>query len=488
MDLESLRQFASQSEVDSANQGLVSLEVEPQQELVILGAGLAGLSAGYLAAKAGLRVIVFEAASTVGGLAKTFTHRGFRFDLGGHRFITKSKRVEKFVTDILQGDFLVVPRKSKIYMLNRYFDYPLKPANAIFALGPSTTLRIIWDYFKEKVKQRIQPPHLVSLEDWVVNQFGRKMFDLYFRQYSEKVWGIASHKIDQEWVAQRIEGLSLWTAIKHGIFKRAGNKTATLCDQFIYPAMGIGQISDRLRAGIEEENPVVTNTQVTQIHHEDFLVNYVVARNYEHCYQVEGSDFVSSIPFTNLVQLLKPAPPDDVIEAASQLKYRDIVIVTIMLNRERVTDLTWLYLPEKELPFGRLHEPRNWSPYAAPEGMTHLVLEYFCFKADEIWNLSDTELTAMTVEYLEKLGFINKNEVIDSCVVKQTNAYPLFEVGYWRHYKKILDYLKQFKNLHPVGRTGMFRYYNMDHAMETGINVAEEIMCRKPLQPVRMCS
>ncbi len=355
-------------------------------------------------------------------------------------------------------------------------------------MGPSTTLRIIWDYFKEKVKQRIQPPHLVSLEDWVVNQFGRKMFDLYFRQYSEKVWGIASHKIDQEWVAQRIEGLSLWTAIKHGIFKRAGNKTATLCDQFIYPAMGIGQISDRLRAGIEEENPVVTNTQVTQIHHEDFLVNYVVARNYEHCYQVEGSDFVSSIPFTNLVQLLKPAPPDDVIEAASQLKYRDIVIVTIMLNRERVTDLTWLYLPEKELPFGRLHEPRNWSPYAAPEGMTHLVLEYFCFKADEIWNLSDTELTAMTVEYLEKLGFINKNEVIDSCVVKQTNAYPLFEVGYWRHYKKILDYLKQFKNLHPVGRTGMFRYYNMDHAMETGINVAEEIMCRKPLQPVRMCS
>jgi protoporphyrinogen oxidase len=488
LDLESARQFASQSEANATNHEIRNIEVQPPREIVILGAGLAGLSAAYTAARGGMRVIVLEGDSTVGGLAKTVNHRGFRFDLGGHRFITRSKKVERFVMDILKGDFLVVPRKSKIYMLNRYFDYPLKPANAIFGLGPSTTLQIIWDYFKEKVKQRVKQPHIISLEDWVVNQFGRKMFDLYFSQYSEKVWGIEPKKISQEWVAQRIEGLSLWRAIKNGFFRLSGKEIPTLSDQFIYPSMGIGQISDRLRDSIEEENPVLTGTRVCQIHHEDFFIKHVMAKNYKHFYKVEGSDFVSSIPLTNLVQILQPEPPADVLEAASQLKYRDIVIVTIMLSRERVTELTWLYLPEKKIPLGRLHEPRNWSPHTAPEGKTHLVSEYFCFKDDKIWNLSDAGLTAMTVEHLEKLGFINKSEVIDSCVVRQTNAYPVFEVGYWKYYKRILEYLKQFKNLHTVGRTGMFRYHNMDHAMEAGINVAEEILSKQPLRRLRICS
>jgi len=464
------------------------IEVLSPAEIVILGAGLAGLSAAYTAARAGMDALVLEGDSTVGGLARTINHRGFRFDLGGHRFITKSKKVEQFVLDILEGDFLRVQRKSKIYMLNRYFDYPLRPGNAIFGLGPATTIQILWDYCKEKAKDKIKPPLVVSLEDWVVNRFGRKMFDLYFKQYSEKVWGIESKKISEEWVAQRIEGLSLWRAIKNGFFKLSGKDLPTLSDQFIYPVMGIGQISDRLRDGIEEQNPVLTNTRVTQIDHENFFIKHIIGRNYTHSYRVEGGDFVSSIPLTNLVQILQPAPPDDVLEAASRLKYRDIVIVTIMLNRERITDLTWLYLPEKEIPLGRLHEPRNWSPRAAPEGKTHLVSEYFCFKDDKIWNSSDEELTSMTVEHLEKLNFINKSQVIDSCVVRQTNAYPLFEVGYQKYYNKILNYFAQFKNLHLIGRGGMFRYHNMDHAMEAGINVAEKVINKQSLKKVNLVS
>ena len=479
MDFLRKKTGSSLSEADRINYGKPGIEVQPQKEVVILGAGLAGLSAGYILSRRGIKVIVFEGDSSVGGLSKTVTHRGFRFDLGGHRFITGSKKIEQFVMDILKGDFLVVQRKSKIYIFKRYFDYPLRPANAILGLGLCTTLQITWDYCKEKLKRSSRKPHIVSLEDWVVNRFGRKMFDLYFRQYSEKVWGIECKDISKEWVAQRIKGLSLWTAIKNAFLKFNGRDIASLSSQFIYPPMGIGQISDRLRDGIEEHNPVLTKTRIMQIDHEDFLIKSVVARSYEHLSKVEASEFVSTIPLTSLVPMLQPAVPEDILEAASQLKYRDIVIVTIMLDRERVTDNTWIYLPEKEIPLGRIHEPKNWSPHTAPKGKTHIVSEYFCFKGDKIWSLSDEKLTSITVEHLERLGFIHKGDVIDSCVVRATNAYPLFEVGYWEHYDKILNYLKNFKNLHLIGRGGRFRYYNMDHAMESGINIAEHILRRQ---------
>ncbi|GBE02042.1 MAG TPA: FAD-dependent oxidoreductase [Nitrospirae bacterium] len=463
------------------NNGAPYSKVKPPRKIVILGAGLAGLSAAYILSKAGRKVIVFESDSTVGGLSKTVNCRGFSFDLGGHRFITRNKKIEQFVMELLNGDFLVVPRKSKIYMLNRYFDYPLRPANAVLGLGLSTTLQIISDYCKERVKNTLRPPEIVSLEDWVINQFGRKMFDIYFKEYSEKVWGIECRRISKEWVAQRIKGLSLWAAIKNGFFKFSGKEIDTLSDKFVYPPMGIGQISEKLKERIEErENPVLTSTMAMQINHEDFCIKTVVAKNCERSYDVKGSEFVSSIPLTNLVQLLNPAAPEDVVEASSQLKYRDLIIVTIMLNRERVTDLTWMYLPEEEIPLGRIHEPKNWSPTMAPEGKTHIVAEYFCFKGDKIWNSSDEELTSTTVGHLEKLGFTNKDEVIDSYVLRVPKAYPLFEIGYREHYSKILRYLQNFKNLHIIGRSGMFRYYNMDHAMESGIEVAEHIL-RMPL-------
>jgi protoporphyrinogen oxidase len=177
--------------------------------------------------------------------------------------------------------------------------------------------------------------------------------------------------------------------------------------------------------------------------------------------------------------MLDHAPPEDILEAASQLKYRDIVIVTIMLDRDRVTDLTWMYLPEQSIPLGRIHEPKNWSPHMAPEGKTHIVAEYFCFKGDNIWNSSDEELASMTVTQLEKLGFIKKHEVIDRCIVRTPKAYPLFEVGYSKFYAKILHYLGNYRNLHITGRTGMFKYYNMDRAIESGIDTAEKVISRQ---------
>ena len=456
------------------------LSAEKRNPVIILGAGLAGLSSGYSLARAGKPVTVFESDSSVGGLSRTISHGDFRFDLGGHRFHTKNKNTESFVKNLLAGEYISVTRKSKIYLQDKFFDYPLKPSNALLGLGIPTTFKAVCDYSKERIRNLINSPEIISLEDWVVSNFGRTMFNIYFKEYSEKIWGIKCDRISEEWVSKRIEGLSLGVAIKNAFFKFSGREIDTLVDKFIYPPMGIGQISDRLKEEIESENILMTNTRVAQINHKDFVINNVIAKNCEQVYNAKGSEFVSSIPLTSLINMLNPAPPEDVVEAVSKLRYRDIVVVTIMLNRERVTDLTWMYLPGKDIPLGRIHEPKNWSPRMAPEGKTHIVAEYFCFKDDRIWNSSDEELTEMTVQQLEKLGFIDKKEVIDSCIVKVPKAYPLYEVGYTEYYSRILEYLKNFKNLHIIGRTGMFQYLNMDGAIESGIEIAEDILKKSP--------
>lgn len=444
--------------------------------VVIFGGGLAGLSTGYVLAQNGRDVCVLEGGAVVGGLSKTIVHQSFLFDLGGHRFLTTNKKIEKLVLDLLGDEYLLVSRTSKIYMFDRYFDYPLKPANAIFGLGLGTTIHILFDYCKEKIANIFRTPQMVSLEDWIVSQFGRKMFDIYFKGYSEKVWGIDCANISQEWIAQRINGLSLWEAIKNALFKVSGRKILTLTDEFYYPRLGIGRISDRFQEEIDRENVVKTNTRVVQVNHSDFQITDVVARNGTATDNIKGGQFVSSIPLTTLVQSMQPPPPADILEAAAQLRFRDLVIVTIMLDTDQVMDLTWLYLPGDDIPFGRIHEPKNWSPHMAPEGKTHLVIEYFCFQGDAIWNASDKELTDLTVKHLEKLDFITADEVLDSVILREQKAYPLFAVGYTVHYDKLLNYLQKFTNLHIIGRSGKFKYYNMDHAIESGVEAAEEIL------------
>ncbi|MBI4654997.1 MAG: FAD-dependent oxidoreductase [Nitrospirae bacterium] len=447
-----------------------------KKEIIILGGGLTGLSAGCVLTKAGHDVRVLESDSTVGGLSRTITHGKFRFDLGGHRFFTKNKRIEHFVRALMDGELVSVLRKSKIYMRNKYFDYPLKPVNAMFGMGISTTLKIISDYGAHRVKRLIRKENQVSLEDWVVSNFGRKMFDVYFKEYSEKVWGIECSRISSEWVAQRIKGLSLGVAIKNAFFKFSGKNVPTLADRFLYPSLGIGQIADRLKEIIDRSNQVVTSISVKQINHSDFRVKSITASNCNRTYDIEGSEFISSIPLTTMVRMLHPKPPEDVILAASKLKYRDLVIVTLMINRERVTDQTWIYLPEQRISFSRIHEPKNWSVQMAPEGKTHIVVEYFCSEGDEIWSATDAKLSDSTAKNLEKMGFVKMNEVIDSVVIRVPKAYPLFEVGYEAYYNKVIDYLGRFKNLYIAGRGGMFKYYNMDHAIESGIEVAEKIL------------
>ncbi len=445
-------------------------------DIVILGGGLSGLSTGYVLSNAGFSVKVYERDSVVGGLSKTIDKNGFRFDLGGHRFFTRDEQINAFVRNLMGNELLTVQRSSKIYLRNKYFDYPLKPINAMFGLGIPTTVRILTDYVRQKTKKTIRNKETVSLEDWVVSNFGRTMFNIYFKEYSEKVWGIDCSKISATWVAQRIKGLSLAKAVKNAFFKFSGRDLATLTDIFLYPSLGIGRLSDRLRDEIEKHNDVFTDTIVECVNHTDFKIKSISIRNQDQRLTIPADEFISSIPITKFVSMLNPSPPAHILDAAANLKFRDLVIVAIMVNRERVTDQTWIYIPEQKIPFGRIHEPTNWSPAMAPPGKSLLVMEFFSFRGDAVWNMQNDKLADLTVENLVRLGFINKQEVLDSVVVRVPKAYPLFEVGYRKHTDDLHDYLGRFGNLHIAGRSGMFRYYNMDVAIRSGIETAERVI------------
>lgn len=447
------------------------------EDVVILGAGLAGLAAGYVLTRSGTDTLIIERDSTVGGLAKTIHRQDFRFDIGGHRFITNNKKIERFVLqEVLKGDALVVTRSSKILLRGKYFDYPLKPLNAISGLGIPIVSRIILDYAVEQLRPRFEDTQIVSLEDWVVRHFGRTMFNIYFKEYSEKVWGIDCSRICMEWIEQRIQKLSLGKAVKKALFNYSGRGVFTLASEFLYPPLGIGRIAERLKEEIEQSNRVLTNTRIVRINHCGYKIDNITTRTGNQTSMHKGNEFISSIPVATLVQLLHPKPPTDVLDAASRLRYRDLVIVTIMINRERVTDQTWIYIPEKKIPFGRIHEPTNWSRKMAPEGKTLLVTEHFCFRGDDTWSASDEDLAERTITNLVNLGFIKRHEVIDKVILRIPRAYPLFEVGYTEHHEKICDYLDRYRNLCLIGRGGMFKYYNMDNAIASGIAAAEGVM------------
>lgn len=449
--------------------------MKPETDCLVMGAGLAGLTAGLALTQAGRRVHVLESAETVGGLARTVALDSFRFDLGGHRFFTHDANVERFVRELLGDELVTVQRSSRMYLNGRWIDYPLRPLNALFGLGLHKSAQILLGYAAASVAQRLRPTPSISLEDWVVANFGRPMFELYFKNYSEKVWGIGCHAISAEWMAQRIQGLSLGAAIGRAFLKR-GPALPTLADRFLYPRLGIGRIAERMRQEIERSNSIATDTRVVQIYHQAGRIEGVGVRQGNREHDLAGEAFLSTIPLTQLIQALNPHAPANVRAAAARLRYRDLVIVTVMLKRERTTGLSWIYFPGKDIPFGRLHEPTNWSTAMAPPGCTLLVTERFCFRGDATWNAADGELIDSTVEHLAKLGFIHRHEVHGGMVVRIPSAYPLFEVGHQERSQILCAYLARFENLQLAGRGGRFRYFNMDQSIASGLAAAEELL------------
>lgn len=454
-----------------------------KQKVIIMGAGPAGLGCAWELSQNNILTTVYEARDSVGGISRTEKRKVgdeiFRFDLGGHRWFTKINSLNKKIQDLMGKEFIWVPRSSYILFQGRQLEYPPKISNALSVLGLVKSAQVIADYIFTKVKNLVRPCPDITFQDWITNRFGYKLFEVYFKSYTEKVWGIPCTQIGAEWAAQRIKGMSLRTAVKNALFTSSKNRPKTLVTKFQYPYHGIGRISQRMKEEIEKKgNEVFLQKKVIQVNHQGNKITSVVLESPDGQRKtVEADRFVSSIPLTKLVQILEPKPPSDVLEATRELRYRDMITVNIAVKKPRITQDTWIYVHDHSFRLGRLHEPKNWSKGMAPKDKSSLVAEYWCFCGDEIWNMKDSNLIDLTIRDLtQKLNFFEKNQVLDAFCVRVPKAYPEYKIGYRQPLEKIKNYMKKLENLQTVGRYGTYKYNNLDHSILTGIYAAKNIL------------
>ncbi len=451
-------------------------------QTVIMGAGPAGLCSAYVLSKAGLPAIVFEKAPFVGGLARTITkqtdHGEFKFDIGGHRWFTKNDELNELFREVIAEELLWVNRISRIYFDGKFVDYPLKISNALKAVGPVMSARAMADYGRTVAEKKVRTKPIVSMEDAYIDQFGRTLYKLFFQRYSEKVWGLPCDQMSGDWVSQRSKGMSIVTAVKDAVIPSKG-KVVSLIDEFMYPRNGFGRFSERMADVITAKgNQIRLGAGIDRVHHDGKRISAVTVDEDGVKRRVEGEHFISSVPLTLLAQMMEPAAPADIVEAAKSLVFRDIITVNLMIKKPRVTRDTWLYVHDRNILFGRFHEPKNWSPAMVPsDDYTSLVVEYFCSRGDEIWGRTDEQLVEQTVKHLvEDMGFIERDEVIGGFALRAPRAYPSYVIGYEGPLDKLKSYIAQFENLQYIGRGGSFRYNNTDHSIETGLLAAKNIL------------
>ncbi|HEY9877826.1 MAG TPA: NAD(P)/FAD-dependent oxidoreductase [Leptolyngbyaceae cyanobacterium] len=445
-----------------------------QPDAVIIGAGPAGLTAAYQLAKQGLSSVTLEQADRVGGISRTETYKGYRFDIGGHRFYTKVPEVQALWHEVLTNDFIKVPRLSRIYYRGVFFNYPLEPFDTLIKLGLLDSFKILLSYLKIKVKPL---PQERNLEEWVTNRFGRRLYATFFKSYTEKVWGIPCNSIQADWAAQRIKGLSLKKAMVNAVFK--ANDTKTLIKKFEYPRLGPGMMWERFQSLLDAGgSPVHLNTQVVRIEREGQRVQRVIARQGDETLVFEGEHFISSMPISTLLRCLSPAPPASVLAAAQGLRYRDFLIVSLIIDEEHLFPDNWIYIHSPEFRVGRIQNFKNWSPEMVPDArMTCLGMEYFCSQGDDLWEMTDDKLIRLASQEVVALGLVKGlDKIQDGVVIRQHKAYPVYDGAYRQHLKVLKDYLSSFENLQTVGRNGMHRYNNQDHSMLTGLLAAQNIL------------
>jgi protoporphyrinogen oxidase len=461
-----------------------------RDDVVIMGAGPAGLTAAWELMKHDVPLKVLEKDPRyVGGLARTVEHKGYRFDIGGHRFFSKNEEIEATWTEILGDELLARGRLSRIFYRGRFFAYPLKAFNALWNLGPIETVRCLASY----AYARLRPvPNPRSLEDWVRNQFGWRLYSIFFKTYTEKVWGISTKELSADWAAQRIKSLDLWVAIRGALLpsrrpSKRGEIVTTLIDKFRYPRLGPGQMWERAAAALAESGqPVLLGRTLLGIEHSGGRVRSVITRDesgavIEH----KGSHFISSIPIRELVGLLDPAAPDEVRQAANALSYRDFITVALMIDQADVFPDNWIYIHDPSVKVGRIQNFKNWSPDMVPDqSKTCLGLEYFCFEGDGLWTMADHDLVDLAAGELAHLGICSRDKVFDGVVVRQQKAYPVYDDVYQDRVAVIRDYVDaRLPNLHLVGRNGMHKYNNQDHSMMTALLVARKIATGSSLDP-----
>lgn len=461
-------------------QGNSELDVD----VVIIGAGPAGLTAGYLLTKAGKSVAVIEKDETyVGGISRTVEHEGYRFDIGGHRFFSKSKAVVDLWNEILPDDFISRPRMSRIYYEGKFYSYPLRAFEALWNLGLVRSTICMASFAKAQVFPRKQ---IKSFEDWTVNQFGEKLFSIFFKTYTEKVWGMPCDEMSADWAAQRIKGLSLWGAVTDGLKRSLGlNKrpnngmqAKTLLEEFRYPRLGPGMMWEAARDKIRDGgNKVLMGHALRQLAADSkggWRLSATLADGSERV--IRARHAISSAPMRELAARLAPVPAS--VLDASGLKYRDFLTVALKVRSKDLFPDNWIYIHDSKVQVGRIQNFRSWSPEMVPDSDVACVgLEYFCFEGDGLWASSDDDLVALATKEMEILGLCDPADVIGGSVVRQEKAYPVYDEDYAERVQVMREELEaKHPTLHLVGRNGMHRYNNQDHAMMTAMLTVENIM------------
>ncbi|MGI8891780.1 MAG: NAD(P)/FAD-dependent oxidoreductase [Chthoniobacterales bacterium] len=463
--------------------------MDTKTSVAIIGAGPAGLTAGYLLAKNEVEVVVLEADPVyVGGISRTARYKGYHFDIGGHRFFSKSKAVEDLWNEILPDDMLERPRSSRIFYGRKFFAYPLKPFEALIKLGVFRSIACVVSWMKARLFPVRNPR---NFEDWVSNQFGRRLFNTFFKSYTEKVWGMNCRDISADWAAQRIKGLSLGSAIRNALLpqRHSGDKSKvikTLINSFRYPRKGPGMMWEAAAAKMQslggelQMGCQVTGCEYNQLT-ETWSVQYMDRAGQPQT--LEAGHVISSAPMRELIHGLSPAVPARVRQAAESLKYRDFLTVMLIVRASDAFLDNWIYIHDPTVKVGRVQNFRSWSPEMVPEADKACYgLEYFCFEHDGLWDASDADLMALAKKELAQIGLAQVDDVVDGCVVRQKKAYPVYDDHYARHVATIRTELEQhYPNLHLVGRNGMHKYNNQDHAMMTAMLCVENIIAEEKL-------
>ena len=451
------------------------------KKVVIIGAGPAGLTAAYELCNAGVPSVVLEKDDVVGGISRTVNYKGFLFDIGGHRFFTKVRAVDKMWREVL-GDnrFLRRNRLSRIYFNKKFFLYPLKATNALFGLGLWNCTWMVASYIKAQAFPK-KPER--SFEDWISNRFGHRLYETFFKTYTEKVWGMPCNEISADWAAQRIKGLSLIATIKSALLAKQatsnGEIIKTLIDSFDYPEKGPGMMWEMVADQIRDRGSELRmNSGVEKIMWKNGAVTAVEIEDNGKRPTVEGTEFISSMPMRELVAKLEPRPPQHVIDAAERLGYRDFLTVSLIVNKPDLFKDNWIYIHDPDVKVGRIQNFKNWSPAMVPDASkTCLGLEYFCFEGDGLWTMPDDELIKLGASEVAKLGLVAIEDIEDGAVVRMPKAYPVYDDIYLESIEVIREFIQgHLPNLYLVGRNGMHKYNNQDHSMLTAMLSVKNIL------------
>jgi len=447
------------------------------KDITILGAGLAGLSLGSTLAKAGVRVRVIEKEKYVGGLAASFKSGPYTYDLGPHRFHSSNDEILTHIKDILGENITYRERLSRIFLENHFFNYPLVASNVLKNLPISFLMKAFFDYFTVRMSNMIRPIPDDCFENWVKKRFGRTLSDMFFITYTEKTWGIPCSQISANWAAQRISLLNLWDTVMKTLFKPK-NEPRTYVSKFIYPSEGgIGAICEEYAKIIRENGgEILLDAKIKEIRVEGKRVNSIDL-------SVEGRDLslkidslVSTIPCTELLKYVNPKAPESVCNASAKLKHVAIVFVFLEVKKERVTKDHWIYLPTKDLTVHRISEFKNFSENSSPSDRTMLCAEITCPKNGPIWNASAEELREIAIKDLGRVGLLEPDAVEASHIHRTEYAYPLYDLTYKESLNTLMEYFATFENLKTAGRQGLFKYNNMDHSVEMGLELADAIL------------